>query len=139
MSYLSCVLLPGHLIGIDTHDVGGYNLPSSKRDTRAGFKSLRMQRPLAVGMVVTVEPGCYFIDILLDELLASPATSAFCVPTRLLQFRNSGGVRLEDSVLVQEAGLPVRNLTTCPRTADDVEAVLAGKITHRSQLTRLFN
>ena len=129
----------GHLIGIDTHDVGGYNLPTSKRDTRPGFKSLRMQRPLEEGMTLTVEPGCYFIGILLDQLLANPATKGFCVPARLEQLRGSGGVRLEDSVLVRGAGQPVWNLTTCPRTADDVEAVIAGKITSRDQLTRLFN
>ena len=45
------------------------------RDERRGFKSLRMQRPLLQGMVLTVEPGVYFIDALLDELIASPATS----------------------------------------------------------------
>ena len=50
--------------------------------------------------------------------------------------RGFGGVRLEDSVLVTETG--IQNLTTCPRTSNDVEAVRAGKITDKSQLSRLI-
>lgn len=72
----------GHLIGCDTHDVGGYNLATSVRDKRRGFKSLRMQRPLIAGMVLTVEPGLYFIDVLLNELLSSPETKCFVVSWR---------------------------------------------------------
>lgn len=59
----------GHLMGIDTHDVGGY-LEGQERDTRAGYKSVRLGRVLEPGMVLTVEPGLYFIDWLLDQLLA---------------------------------------------------------------------
>ena len=125
----------GHLIGCDTHDVGGYP-EGTERDARRGFKSLRMQRPLLAGMVLTVEPGVYFIDLLLDELLTSPATKAFAVAEEVNRFRGFGGVRLEDSVLVTETG--VQNLTTCPRTSTDVEAVRAGKITDKSQLSRLI-
>ena len=125
----------GHLIGCDTHDVGGYP-EGAERDARRGFKSLRMQRPLLAGMVLTVEPGVYFIDPLLDELCTSAATKAFAVPDAIDRFRGFGGVRLEDSVLVTSDG--ARNLTTCPRTADDVEMVLAGEITDKSQLEKLL-
>ena len=90
----------GHLIGLDTHDVGGY-LPgkSAPRSERPGLRSLRCGRTVEAGMVLTVEPGCYFIDVLLDRALEDPAQHRFLVAARLAEFRGSGGVRLEDDVL----------------------------------------
>lgn len=55
----------GHLIGIDTHDVGGYAEGLPPRIQRPGYKSLRTARVLEEGMIVTVEPGCYFNPVLL--------------------------------------------------------------------------
>mmetsp|Transcript_66688 Transcript_66688/g.150634 ORF Transcript_66688/g.150634 Transcript_66688/m.150634 type:complete len:231 (-) Transcript_66688:83-775(-) len=127
----------GHLIGCDTHDVGGYPRGGRPRDTRRGFKSLRCMRKLEAGMVLTVEPGVYFVDCLLDELFADPDAKAFAVASELERFRGTGGVRLEDSVLVTPIGRPARNLTTCPRTVADVEKVLRGEITAKEQLARL--
>ena len=77
-------------------------------------------------MVLTVEPGCYFIDILLDEAVADPARSKFINVEVLNQYRHFGGVRLEDVVLVTEQGAV--NFTNCPRTVDEVESVLAGGV-----------
>lgn len=54
----------------------------------------------------------------------------------LSRFRGFGGVRLEDTVVVTAEG--VRNLTTCPRTVADVEAVMAGTLTDKAQLARLI-
>ncbi|CAM9650089.1 unnamed protein product, partial [Phaeothamnion confervicola] len=121
----------GHLMGIDTHDVGGYPAGAA-RDPRPGFASLRCVRTLVPGMVITVEPGTYFIDALLDKALADPALNRFLVPEALQRFRGFGGVRLEDDVLVTADG--VRNLTNCPRTVADIEGVMAGRITNRQQL-----
>ena len=75
-------------------------------------------------MVITVEPGCYFIDMLLDNALANEQQSRFIVTEKLQEYRGFGGVRLEDDVLVTADG--VDNLTNCPRTLEEVEAVCAG-------------
>jgi len=115
----------GHLIGIDTHDVGGYLPHTPARSETKGLNKLRTARVLEAGMVLTVEPGCYFIDALLDTALeeGSPHRK-FLVPTAIARFRGFGGVRLEDVVLVTEGG--VDNLTTCPRTVAEVESVCRG-------------
>lgn len=52
----------GHLLGIDVHDVGGYLEGHQQRLEQPGLKSLRTARILEVGMALTIEPGCYFIE-----------------------------------------------------------------------------
>lgn len=115
----------GHLIGLDTHDVGGYLSFNPKRATRPGLCKLRTARVLEAGMALTVEPGCYFIDALLEPALADPAKRRFLQIDRLAEFRGFGGVRLEDVVIVTENA--VRNITLCPRTVEEVESVMKGE------------
>jgi Xaa-Pro dipeptidase len=67
----------GHLMGIDVHDVGGYLKGMPKRATLPGLMNLRTSRNMEKGLVITVEPGCYFIDFLLKdgaELLKIPTS-----------------------------------------------------------------
>lgn len=52
----------GHLLGIDVHDVGGYLEGYPDRPQKPGVKALRTARSLEVGMALTIEPGCYFIE-----------------------------------------------------------------------------
>ena len=90
----------GHLIGAQVHDVAGF--AASDRGGRierpAGHPYLRMTRVLEPGMVVTVEPGVYFIDMLLDEV--KKAGNAASVDwERVDFFRPYGGNRIEDEVL----------------------------------------
>eukprot|EP00051_Salpingoeca_urceolata_P026513 m.477614 g.477614 ORF g.477614 m.477614 type:complete len:503 (-) comp20885_c0_seq1:124-1632(-) len=112
----------GHLIGIDTHDVGGYP-EGVERSTEPGLCKLRIGRDLQEGMVVTVEPGIYFIDMLLDQALADPEKAKFINKELLAEHRGFGGVRIEDDVLVTADGS--ENLTKVPRTIEEIEACMA--------------
>ena len=60
----------GHLIGIDVHDCGGYP-KGVERINEPGIKYLRMRRTLKESMVVTVEPGLYFVDAILEPAISS--------------------------------------------------------------------
>ena len=114
----------GHLIGLDTHDVGGYLSDTPLRPTGpGGQKKLRTARTLEVGMVLTNEPGCYFIDALITAAL-NTEKAKYLDELVLQRFKGFGGVRLEDVVVVTKNG-PC-NLTTCPRTVSEVESVLSG-------------
>eukprot|EP00948_MAST-09A_sp_MAST-9A-sp1_P003850 g3850.t1 len=122
----------GHLMGIDTHDVGGIDPTRPREKKLLGLRSLRLNHDLAENMVLTVEPGCYFIDFLMDELMSNPATQAYVNADVLKTFRGFGGIRLEDDVVVVKDGID--NLTRQPRTVEEVEKVMNGTITDLSQL-----
>jgi len=88
----------GHLMGLDTHDVGGYPKGLERID-EPGIRNLRTRRVLQKGMVITVEPGLYFIDANIDPALKDPITSQFLNAEILERFRDFGGVRIEDDVI----------------------------------------
>lgn len=100
----------GHPIGLQVHDVAGFQ-QSERGGTIArpqGHPYLRMTRALEPGMVVTIEPGLYFIDMLLDELRAKPVASDIDW-AKVDVFRPYGGIRIEDDVVCTD-GEP-ENLT----------------------------
>lgn len=100
----------GHLIGLQVHDVAGF-ARDEKGGTIAkpeGHPHLRLTRTLEPGMVTTIEPGLYFIDMLLGELKAKSAAKNIAWD-KVHAFRKYGGIRIEDDV-VCTAGDPV-NLT----------------------------
>jgi len=90
----------GHPIGLQVHDVAGF--AASDRggtiERPPGHPYLRMTRVLEPGMVVTIEPGIYFIDLLLDEVKANGHADAVDW-ARVDFFRPYGGIRIEDNVL----------------------------------------
>ncbi|KAG9398054.1 hypothetical protein AC1031_015080 [Aphanomyces cochlioides] len=112
----------GHLMGLDVHDVGGY-LPGEKRvDTRT-LRKLRCGRKLEKNMVITVEPGCYFIEGQLEELLSNPGAAKYVNLDVLARFRGFGGVRIESDVIVTADG--AENMShLVPRTVEDIEHVM---------------
>ena len=100
----------GHPIGLQVHDVAGFqqNERGGNIARPAGHPYLRMTRVLEPGMVVTIEPGLYFIDMLLAELREQPV-SADIDWAKVDAFRQYGGIRIEDDVVCTD-GAP-ENLT----------------------------
>ena len=103
----------GHLLGLDVHDVGGYE-PGKDRIQQPGLSSLRCGRELKEGMVVTVEPGFYFNDWKRTELEEFPEKLALVNVEVLDRMWKVGGIRIEDDVLVMKDGCRVLN--NVPRT-----------------------
>lgn len=94
----------GHPIGLQVHDVAGFQ-QSDRGGSIArpdGHPYLRMTRVLEPGMVVTIEPGLYFIDMLLDELRGKPLAREIDW-AKIDAFRPYGGIRIEDDVVCTEA------------------------------------
>lgn len=100
----------GHGIGLQVHDVGGFAASDAGGtvDKPDGHPYLRMTRELAAGMVVTIEPGLYFADMLMEDLKASDNAKRVDWD-RIEAFRPYGGVRIEDDIVCTD-GAPV-NMT----------------------------
>jgi len=97
----------GHMMGLDVHDmedlgeqwVGYEGKPHS---TQFGLKSLRLARPLEPGFTFTVEPGVYIIPELIDRWKAEGKLRDFINYDTLEQYRDFGGVRVEENFVVRE-------------------------------------
>jgi Xaa-Pro dipeptidase len=88
----------GHPIGLQVHDVAGFSTEDGTLIPRPdGHPFLRMTRTLEPGMVVTIEPGLYFIPMLLAELKNRPEAKAVNWQ-KVEQLLPYGGVRIEDEV-----------------------------------------
>ena len=100
----------GHLLGIQVHDVGGFMADEGgaviERPPNHPF--LRLTRTLEVDQVLTIEPGLYVIDMLLDNLQGTPG-HAMLNQNRIDWLRPFGGIRIEDNVRVLDDG--TENLT----------------------------
>ncbi|VDO22855.1 unnamed protein product [Heligmosomoides polygyrus] len=74
-------------------------------------------------MVITIEPGCYFIDTLLDAAFKDPNLAKFLVKSEIDKYRGQGGVRIEDDVIIWEKGN--ENMSDVPRTIEEIESFMA--------------
>ena len=110
----------GHMLGLSTHDCGGY-LEGRVPEDRFGLAWLRADLPLAPGYVVTIEPGIYFIPALLTDAERRERHRANVVWERVDQLLDFGGIRIEDDVLVTEDGCEVLS-AALPSDAGEIEA-----------------
>eukprot|EP01120_Amphizonella_sp_Union-15-10_P016058 TRINITY_DN8360_c0_g1_i2.p1 TRINITY_DN8360_c0_g1~~TRINITY_DN8360_c0_g1_i2.p1 ORF type:complete len:533 (+),score=101.03 TRINITY_DN8360_c0_g1_i2:133-1599(+) len=113
----------GHFLGLDTHDVGGFAMGLERIQDDLSIKCLRTVRVLEENMVLTVEPGIYFIDALLEPALNDPVLSRYLVSDKIREFMKFGGVRLEDNIIVTKDGC--ENLTTVPKSIAEIEDIMA--------------
>jgi Xaa-Pro dipeptidase len=95
----------GHHLGLQVHDVGGQQVTPEglQRPPSAAYPTLRTTRDLETGHVVTIEPGLYFIPMLLEPQRGGPDADAFdwSLVDALIP---CGGIRIEDDVHVTETG-----------------------------------
>ena len=116
----------GHMLGLDVHDMEGlgenyvgYN-DTVKRSDQFGTAYLRMGKNLQPGYVLTIEPGVYFIPALIDLWKKEKKFREFINYDNVDSYRNFGGVRIEDDVLVTETGHRVLG-KPIPKTVEEVE------------------
>lgn len=120
----------GHLLGLDVHDMedlgdrAGY-APGRERATNAGDRYLRLDRDLAPGMCVTIEPGFYQIPRILSRPEEIGELESALDRSVLARFADVRGIRIEDDILVTDTGSEVLSAAV-PKSIDDVEhAMLA--------------
>jgi Xaa-Pro dipeptidase len=111
----------GHFLGLDTHDVGGYPKGVERID-RPGIRFLRVRRELIPGMVITVEPGIYFIPALLKPAFDEEEKARFLNIEKIKSLLDFGGIRIEDNVIITEEGS--ENLTDVPKEIKEIEGVM---------------
>ncbi|NOR85970.1 MAG: M24 family metallopeptidase [Bacteroidales bacterium] len=123
----------GHQIGLDVHDMEGlgenyvgYN-EETVRSSNFGTAYLRLGKKLKAGIVLTVEPGCYFIPALIDQWKAEQKHSEFINYDLVETYKDFGGIRIEDDILVTESGFKVLG-KPIPKTIEEVEAVMANPL-----------
>ncbi|CAM3962166.1 Xaa-Pro dipeptidase [Vreelandella rituensis] len=99
----------GHSLGLQVHDVAGLRHPDgTPNPPPAAHPALRLTRELTPGMVVTIEPGLYFIPMLLEPLRSAEAGKMIDWQ-RVDTLTPCGGIRIEDNITVTDAGFD--NLT----------------------------
>ena len=95
----------GHFLGLQVHELGGLlaNEDGDEIDRPVEFPNLRTVRTLDVDQVLTIEPGIYFIDSLLDDLKRTPQGELINW-SRVAELHKFGGMRIEDNLVVTENG-----------------------------------
>jgi Xaa-Pro aminopeptidase len=101
----------GHMMGMDVHDMEGleqihvgFNEETPPNLEQFGTNCLRMGRRLEEGFVVTDEPGIYFIPALIDDWRAKGHCKEFINYEKLETYKDFGGIRIEDDLLITKDG-----------------------------------
>lgn len=122
----------GHMMGLDVHDMEnigekyvGYDHTVS-RSQQFGLASLRMAKKLEPDYVITDEPGIYFIPALIDQWKAESKFREFINYELLETYKDFGGIRIEDDILITANGCRVLG-KPIPKTVNEVEN-MAGKL-----------
>lgn len=122
----------GHMMGLDVHDMEGLGEnyvgydEKTKRSEQFGTAFLRLGRELQTGFVLTVEPGIYFIPELIDLWKSEGKYTEFINYDKVETYKDFGGIRIEDNILVTEDGHRVLG-KPIPKTVEEVEAAAAQK------------
>lgn len=122
----------GHMMGMDVHDMEsldqinvGFDAETRPRLDQFGTNCLRMGRRLQEGFVVTDEPGIYFIPALIDEWRAKGHCKDFLCFDKLETYKDFGGIRIEDDLLITADGARFLGNERIPYHPKDVEAYMA--------------
>ncbi len=119
----------GHMMGMDVHDMenlGENYVGYDEEITRAsqfGTAFLRLGRRLQPGFVLTVEPGIYFIPALIEQWKSEGKFTEFINYEKVETYKDFGGIRIEDDVLVTETGNRVLG-RPIPKTVAEIEAIM---------------
>ena len=120
----------GHMMGLDVHDMEdlgqiyvGYD-DEVRPIPQFGTASLRMGRRLQEGFVITDEPGCYFIPALIDKWRAERMHTDFLCYDAIERYKDFGGIRLEDDILITATGSRFLGEKRIPITVEEVEAIM---------------
>ena len=118
----------GHILGLDVHDMEGLGenyvgySDEVKRSEQFGLAFLRFALPYKPGHVFTVEPGIYFIPELISKWDSEGKFREFINYTKLADWMEIGGIRIEDNVLITEKGHKLLG-KAIPKTVADIEAL----------------
>ena len=122
----------GHMMGMDVHDMEsldqinvGFDEETRPRLDQFGTNCLRMGRRLEEGFVVTDEPGIYFIPALIDDWKASGHCAEFLNFDKIEAYKDFGGIRIEDDILITKDGCRFLGEHRIPYHPKDVEEFMA--------------
>ena len=122
----------GHMMGMDVHDMEnldqinvGFDEETRPNLEQFGTNCLRMGRRLEAGFVVTDEPGIYFIPALIDAWKAKGHCKDFLNFDKLEAYKDFGGIRIEDDLLITKDGCRFIGKDRIPYHPKDIEAFMA--------------
>ena len=121
----------GHMMGMDVHDMEGlgqiyvgFDEETHPNLEQFGTNCLRMGRRLQEGFVVTDEPGIYFIPALIDDWKASGHCKEFLNFEKLETYKDFGGIRIEDDILITKDGCRFLGTKRIPYHPAELEAFM---------------